>query len=105
MHRDITPMIVPPITSLYFGGKNNRLEHVVDEVNTDWYQNCILAGPRPRPDLAIGLFSSTFTSAELDRLQNYTAVDNWTRFTELIYFPFLVCKVKCGRDSLDRADR
>lgn len=44
MNRDVTPIIVPPITSLYFGG-DNSLEHVVDEVRTDWYQKCVLAGP------------------------------------------------------------
>lgn len=63
MNRDITPMIVPPITSLCFDG-NSNLEHVVDEVNADWYDQCVLEGPRLRPDLAIGLFSSAFTEEE-----------------------------------------
>lgn len=104
VNRDVTPMIIPPITSLYFGG-DNRVEHVVDEVRTDWYNNLVLEGPRLRPNLAIGLLSSAFTSAETDKLSSYKAVDNWARFTEDMYFPFLMCEVKSGKEDLDRADR
>lgn len=104
VNRDVTPMLVPPIMALYFDGASH-LEHVVDEVNTDWDERCVLAGPQLRPDLAIGLFSSAFTSEEIDKLNNYTASDNWTRFTGEMYFPFLMCEVKCGKESLDAADR
>lgn len=104
VNRDVTPMLVPPIMSLYFGGANH-LEHVIDEVNTDWDERCVLAGPQLRPDLAIGLFSSAFTCEEIDKLNNYTASDNWTRFTGEMYFPFLMCEVKCGKEGLDVADR
>lgn len=104
VNRDVTPMLVPPIMALYLHGANH-LEHVVDEVNTDWDERCVLAGPQLRPDLAIGLFSSAFTSEEIDKLNNYTAIDNWTRFTGEMYFPFLMCEVKCGKEGLDIADR
>lgn len=104
VNRDVTPMLVPPITALYLDGANH-LEHVVDEVNADWDERCVLAGPQLRPDLAIGLLASAFTSEEIDKLNNYTAIDNWTRFTTEMYFPFLMYEVKCGRDGLDTADR
>lgn len=105
VNRDVTPMIVPPVTSLYLGaGDNSHLEHVVDEVGTDWHKNCILEGPQPRPDLALGLFPSAFTSAEVDKLNSYTTVDNWTKFTEDMYFPFLMCEVKCSEEGLGGAD-
>lgn len=104
VNRDVTPMIMPPITSLYFGG-DNSLEHVIDEVNADWYDQCVLEGPRLHPDLAIGLFSSAFTEGEIDKLRRYTSVDNWTQTTMHMFFPFLMCEVKCGREGLDIADR
>ena len=104
VNRDVTPIIVPSITSLYFGG-DDSLKHVIDEVNAGWYEQCVLEGPRPRPDLAIGLLSSTFTEGEIDKLKRYTSVDNWTQVTTLMFFPFLMCEVKCGRDGLDVADR
>ena len=102
--RDITPMIVPPITSLYFGG-NDNLEHVIDEVNANWDIRCVLAGPRPRPDLAVGLSSTAFTFDEINKLNCYAAIDNWARFTDNMYFPFLMCEVKCAEGGLDAADR
>ena len=104
VNRDIIPMIVPPITSLYFNGDSN-LKHVVIEVNADWYDQCVLEGPRPRPDLAIGLFSSAFIEGEIDKLKRYTSVYNWTQVTMHMLFPFLICEVKCGREGLDIVDR
>lgn len=104
VNRDVTPMIIPSITSLYFGG-DNSLEHVVDEVNVDWYSQCVLEGPQIRPDLAIGLFSSAFSEEEIDKLKRYTSVDNWTQVTLQMFFPFLMCEVECGGEGLDIADR
>ena len=104
VNRDITPMIVPPIISLYFDSKSN-LEHVVDEVNADWYSQCVLEGPQLRPDLAIGLFPSAFTQEEIEKLKRYNSVNNWTQLTMHMLFPFLMCEVKCVREGLDIADR
>lgn len=102
--RDVTPMIMPSIASLYFRG-DSSLEHVIDEVNADWHSHCVLEGPRPRPDLAIGLFASAFTDEEMEKLKRYMSVDNWAQVTMHMFFPFLMCEVKCGRDGLDMADR
>lgn len=104
VNRDVTSMIIPSITSLYFGG-DKSLEHVIDEINADWYEQCILEGPRIRPDLAIGLFSSAFTEEEVEKLKRYTSVDNWTQITMHMFFPFLMGEVKCGKESLNIADR
>ncbi|KAI9781826.1 MAG: hypothetical protein M1816_002176 [Peltula sp. TS41687] len=104
VNRDVTPMIVPPLRSLYLSG-DSHLEHVVDEVNADWYQQCVLEGPQLRPDLAVGLFSSAFTEGDIDKLKRYNSVDNWTQVTSHMYFPFLMCEVKCGNEGLDFADR
>lgn len=104
VNRDVTSMIIPSITSLYFGG-DKSLEHVIDEVNADWYEQCILIGPRIRPDLAIGLFSSAFTEEEFEKMRRYSSVDNWTQMTTHMFFPFFMGEVKCGRESLNIADR
>lgn len=104
MNRDVTPIIIPSITSLYFG-RDNSLEHLIDELNADWYEQCILEGPRIRPDLAIGLSSSAFTEEEVEKLKRYTSVDNWTQITMHMFFSFLMGEVKCGRESLNIADR
>ena len=105
VNRDVTPLIVPPIISLYLKDGGNQLEHFTDEVNTQWYESWVLAGPRPKPDLAIGFLSSAFTIEENQKLTNYTSYDNLTRPTDELCFPFLMCEVKCGNEGLDYADR
>ena len=117
VQRDVTPLIVPPLKSLYLkdggitkdGGNNkngvNAFEHLADEVNTQWHKSWDLTGPRPKPDLAIGFLSSAFSIAETRKLTNYTSFDNLTRPTEDMCFPFLMCEVKCGNEALDYADR
>lgn len=104
VNREITPLIIPSLRHLYYGGAND-LEHVVDEINAGWYDQCMLEGPRLRPDLAVGLFPSAFTELELEKLKRYRSVDNWTQVTSQMFFPFLMCEVKCGRGGLDVADR
>ena len=105
VNRDITPLIVPPIKLLYLKDEVNQFEHFTDEVNTQWYESWVLAGPRPKPDLAVGFFSSAFTIAENEKLTNYTSFENLTRPTDDLCFPFLMCEVKCGNEGLDYADR
>jgi hypothetical protein len=123
--RDITPLIVPPIKALYLkdrarqdgarqdearqdGARQdeaNPFEHLTDEVNTQWVESWILAGPRPKPDLAVGFLPAAFTLEENQKLISYTSVDNLTRSTDELSFPFLMCEVKCGNEGLDYADR
>ncbi|MCJ1462015.1 hypothetical protein MMC07_000615 [Pseudocyphellaria aurata] len=104
VNRDVTPILIPSITSLYFGG-DDSLEHVIDEVNEMWCSQCFLEGPQIKPDLAIGLFSSAFTEEEIFKMNMYATVDNWTRTTTHMYFSFLMCEVKSGEQGLDIADR
>lgn len=60
---------------------------------------------RLRPDLAIGLSSTTFTEKEIEKLARYASVDNWAQMTTHMFFPFLMCQVKCDNEGLDAADR
>ena len=105
VNRDVTPLIVPPIKSLYLKDGVNQFEHFTDEVNTQWHESWVLAGPRPKPDLAVGFLSSALTIAENEKLTNYTSFENLTRPTDELCFPFLMCEVKCGNEGLDWADR
>ena len=105
VNRDITPLIVPPIKSLYLKDGRENFQYLTDEVNTQWYESWVLAGPRPKPDLAVGFLSTSFTIEETQKLTNYTSFDNLTRPTDELSFPFLMCEVKCGNEGLDYADR
>ncbi|KAI9682697.1 MAG: hypothetical protein M1829_006684 [Trizodia sp. TS-e1964] len=105
VNRDITPLIVPPISQLYLKDQDKQYEHITDEVNTQWNESWVLAGPRPKPDLAVGFLSSAFTTAEIEKLTNYTSYENLTKPTDYLCFPFLMCEVKCGNEGLDYPDR
>lgn len=105
IHRDVTPMLIPSIKSLFLGGEE-YLEHVVDEINADWYGQCIIEGPHMRPDLAIGLSSAIFTDQEVKKLDMYKSAHNWTLVTDNMCFPFLMCEVKAsGKEDIVVADR
>ena len=105
VNRDVTPLIVPPIKSLYLKDGKDKFGCLTDEVNTQWYETWVLAGPRPKPDLVVGFLSTSFTIEENQKLTNYTSLDNLTRPTDELSFPFLMCEVKCGNEGLDYADR
>jgi len=102
--RDITPSIVPSAELLYICGASN-LQHLAEEINAEWTKCICIAGPRPKPDYAVGLMSSAFTDDEVERLKSYTAPGKATLFTGKLYFPFLTCEVKCGENGLNIADR
>ncbi len=102
--RDIMPSIVPSAELLYLRG-SNHLEHLVEELNAEWIKCSTLAGPQPKPDFTVGLMASAFTEIEILKLKSYTAPNRATLVTEILYFPFLMCEVKCGEQTLDRADR
>ncbi|TKA22973.1 hypothetical protein B0A54_18119 [Friedmanniomyces endolithicus] len=38
-------------------------------------------------------------------MENYTNINNPTKFTESMYFPFLLCATKCGKKNVNDADR
>ncbi|KAL9124693.1 MAG: hypothetical protein Q9217_006003, partial [Psora testacea] len=102
--RDITPSIVPSAELLYIRGASN-LQHLGEEMNVEWTKCICIAGPRPKPDYAVGFMSSAFTEDEFAKLKFYTAPGKATLFTGKLYFPFLMCEVKCGENGLNIADR
>ena len=103
--RNVTPLILPPIISFFLMDEGNQFEHLIDEVNTMWWDSWVLAGPRPKPDLAVGFASSAFTIEENQKLTYYTSFENITRPTDNLAFPFLISEIKCGNEGLDCADR
>ena len=103
--REVTPLIIPPIKSLYFKFGGDKFGNLTDEVDKQWHESWVLAGPRPKPDLAVGFFSFALTTTENAKLTNYTSFENLTRPTDDLCFPFLMCEVKCGNEALDYADR
>ena len=103
--RDITPLIVPSTELLYARRGILHLQHLTEEINAEWTKCICLAGPRPKPDYAIGFMPSAFTVDEVMKLKSYTAPEKATLFTEHLYFPFIICEVKCGENGLNIADR
>ncbi len=106
--RDITPLIAPSAELLFSYGSAN-LGHLREELNTLWTKSIILAaGPRPKPDFAVGLKASAFDKVELEKILPY--VGSWkdschVKMTDEMFFPFLTCEAKCGESGLDIADR
>ena len=99
----IVPSIFPQeAQSRLLNSRRNRNESLVNRDVTSLISPPILT---TASDLSIGLPASTFTKVEIDKLNSYSSVDNWTRVTDNMYFPFFMCEVKCGRDGLDMADR
>lgn len=91
--RDITSCIVPSAELLFMHGVLG-LEHLTEELSAEWIKCIPLAGPRPKPDLAVGFSSSVFTDKEIQKLKCHQTPQRPTLFTETMYFPFLVCEVK-----------
>lgn len=51
-----------------------------------------------------GSLSATFTEEERAKLGNYATIDNPAKFTESMYFLFLVCEAKCRKKNSNNAD-
>ncbi|KAK0889506.1 hypothetical protein LTR02_015415 [Friedmanniomyces endolithicus] len=105
VRRDLTPHIVPSAELLYLVDGETTLENVREELSGDWTKCSLLGGTQPRPDYAYGLSSATFTGEERAKMENYTNINNPTKFTESMYFPFLLCEAKCGKKNVNDADR
>ncbi|OQN95107.1 hypothetical protein B0A48_18881, partial [Cryoendolithus antarcticus] len=105
VRRDLTPHIVPSAELLYLLDGEHALQNVREELSGDWTKCGLLGGTQPRPDHAYGLSSAAFTEDERVKLENFTSINNPTKFTESMYFPFLLCEAKCGKRNINDADR
>ena len=83
--RDITPLVAPSAELQFLNGET-QLEHAVERLGAEWTKCNTLAGPRPRPDLAVGIKSAAFTAEELAKLRNITAPEKPTQFSDGMYF-------------------
>ncbi|OQN95709.1 hypothetical protein B0A48_18457 [Cryoendolithus antarcticus] len=105
VRRDLTPHIVPSAELLYLLDGEHALQNVREELSGDWTKCGLLGGKQPRPDHAYGLSLAAFTEDERVKLENFTSINNPTKFTESMYFPFLLCEAKCGKRNINDADR
>ena len=104
VNRDITPLLVPSAEILHIRNITN-LEHVIEEISTEWTQCSVIYGPRPKSDYVAGLASSAFTPDELLKLKlNHTA-DCPSYVTDCLYFPFLICEVNTAAGIVADAER
>ena len=104
VYRDITPLLMPSPELLWVCG-HQELEHITEDISAEWNRCKTLGGPKPKPDLVIGIAQSAFGEEELAKLKNHTAFERATLFTDNIYFPFLLCDAKCGDQGINRANR
>jgi hypothetical protein len=70
----------------------------------------LLTGTRPQPDYSVGSKREAFTEDQLDKLSPFIGdfiVGDQSFFmaTYYMYFPFLMCEVKCSAAALNVADR
>ncbi|KAK1148505.1 hypothetical protein N8T08_009511 [Aspergillus melleus] len=64
--------------------------------------------PTPQPDYSVGFLKEAFTKSQIDKLAPFLGGFHSTspfKGTAEMLFPFLAVEVKCGRVSLDLADR
>ncbi|KAF2453096.1 hypothetical protein BDY21DRAFT_424709 [Lineolata rhizophorae] len=105
--QDIARLIVPSAeTAAVFGAK--ALEVLVESVNEGWNNSIPLLGSRLQPDYAVGFKRAAFTEDQLAKIKPILGdiIDmSFFMATYYMYFPFLMCEVKCGAAALDVADR
>ena len=104
VYSDITPLPVPSPELLSICGVQ-ELENVAEEIGAEWSKCQTLGGPKPKPDLAVGISTSAISEEEVAKLKNHIAPERPTLFTDHMYFPFLLCEVNCGNEGINRADR
>lgn len=107
--RDITPLIVPPAENFATYGVS-ELDCLIESINEGWNNSIPLTGTRPQPDYSVGFRREAFTVEQLEKLEpfigNFLGGDqSFFMATYMMYFPFLMCEVKCGAAALDIADR
>lgn len=79
IYRNVTSLIVSSIKLFYLKNEVNQFEHFIDEINKQWYENWVLTKFRSKSDLIVDFFSSAFTTAENEKLINYTFFENLIR--------------------------
>ena len=102
--RDVTPVLVPSAELLHIDGFPG-LEHATEAINALWEGIATLCGPMPKPDLLIGISPSAFTTEEKEKLKMHHTSHCPNRFPESMYYPFLVCEVKCSDKPIKEAER
>ncbi|KAJ9648666.1 hypothetical protein H2198_010968, partial [Neophaeococcomyces mojaviensis] len=101
---DLHPRVVPSVENLYIGGRH-EFEGLIEGHNDSWVKSVPFYGPRPQPDHTFGFKWSNFTEEQRRKLNIEPTEKSYYTAREDIYFPFLTCEVKCGKQGLDLADR
>jgi hypothetical protein len=99
--RDIMPLVVPSAELLSIRNIVTKLEHVIEELDTQWVCN-VICGRCPKPDFAAGLASSAFTPEEVKWVKSIPCT---SYVTKSMCFPFLVCEVKSADGSIYEAEK
>ncbi|KAL8915976.1 MAG: hypothetical protein Q9208_008760 [Pyrenodesmia sp. 3 TL-2023] len=106
--QDIGRLIAPSPEEQYRRG-TTEFKNLIQTDNECWLMAVpMLDGPRPQPDFAVGFRRSAFTPRQLEKLKpaigDYTLASRITATYEML-FPFFTDEVKCGKQSLEVANR
>ena len=107
--RDIGLLIVPSAQALATYGATH-LNHLYECVNEGWNSAISYHSTRPQSNYSIGFGRFAFTEEQLKKLEPFVGkigsrLTTYFMATTRIYFPFLICEVKCGAAALGVADR
>jgi hypothetical protein len=108
--QDLSRLLVPSAGTLALHNKNKHLAILTESVNEGWNNSIPLTGTRPQPDYSVGFRRDAFTDDQLTKLSPFIGEFlggdlSFFMATYYMYFPFLICEVKCGAAALDVADR
>ena len=104
IYLDLHPLLVPSAENLFLRGQRN-LQHLIDGYNDLWVKTIPFYKSRPQPDHAVGVRWSAFTEIQRRKLGIEPSSISYYTAREDVFFPFLTSEVKCGKASLELADR
>ena len=86
-----------------------HLSYLCKSINKDWNSAEEFVGTHSQPDYLIEFEWSVFTQEQLNKLKSFVRESEFkfiTHFmtTTQMYFPFLICEVKCDTAAFDIAD-
>lgn len=109
--RDITPLLAPPPENLHkskwfkqkrvareqnvpFQEPLTGLENICETLDMEWTQVEVICGPRPKPDVVMGIHVRAFTETEKVFLEHYDLPHSPLMFPEDMCLPFFICEAK-----------
>jgi hypothetical protein len=82
-----------------------KFDGLIEGNNDRWNKAIMFYRQLPQPDFAVAYRDSVFTDQQRGKLDILPEVSSFFAAREGTCFPFFTCEVKCGKQSLEIADR